>query len=104
MPEPNGEGIHVATDDPARQANRPETEAATRPEGPALAEVRERAQRAIADVETITGAATELAASLRQAATVYELVELEAQRAAAVVKRAGPGGGRAPFLTPILQG
>ena len=42
------------------------------------------AQRVIGEVEAVTGTATELAAGLREAATVYELVELEAQRAAAL--------------------
>jgi molecular chaperone GrpE len=51
MAEPNGQRIDAATDDPAQQADRPETEAAARPEDPALAEVRERAQRAIADAD-----------------------------------------------------
>lgn len=74
MAEPNGEGIHAATDDPARQANPPETEAAARPEDPALAEVREQAQRAIADADN---------ARKRAERTAADRVTAERQRVAA---------------------
>ena len=69
MAEPNGEGIHAATDDPARQANQPETEAAARPEDPALAEVRERAQRAIAGVPSSSASSVSAATTAPVAAS-----------------------------------
>lgn len=47
MTEPNGEGTRTAADDPPQPETRPETQ----PEDPALAEVRERAQRAVADAD-----------------------------------------------------
>ncbi|WP_327002566.1 nucleotide exchange factor GrpE [Dactylosporangium sp. NBC_01737] len=74
MAEPNGEGIKASTDDPAQQANRPEGQGAAQPEDPALAEVRERAQRAIADADN---------ARKRAERTAVERVTAERQRVAA---------------------
>jgi molecular chaperone GrpE len=62
MAEPNGEPINAATDDAAQ------------PEDPALAEVRERAQRAIADADN---------ARKRAERTLAERVTAERQRVAA---------------------
>ncbi|GAA3285730.1 nucleotide exchange factor GrpE [Dactylosporangium vinaceum] len=73
MAERNGDGPRAATDDPARQADGPGT-AAAGPEDPALAEVRDRAQRAIADADN---------ARKRAERTTAERVAAERQRVAA---------------------
>jgi molecular chaperone GrpE len=78
MAEPNGERINAATDDPAQRETRPETwpetPGAAQPEDPAFAEVRERAQRAIADADN---------ARKRAERTAAERVAAERQRVAA---------------------
>ena len=74
MAEPNGERIKTATDDPAQQAPRPETQGAAQPEDPALAEVRDGPQRAIADADN---------ARKRAERTAAERVTAERQRVAA---------------------
>src|SRR4051812_14603871 len=73
MAEPNGEGI-TTTDDLARQVPRPDAEGAAQPEDQMLAEVRERAQRAIADADN---------ARKRAERTCAERVAAERQRVAA---------------------
>jgi molecular chaperone GrpE len=75
MAEPNGERNDAATDDPAHRATEPETAGAAQPEDPALAEVRERAQRAIADADN---------ARKRAERTAADRVAAERQRVAAV--------------------
>ncbi|MEU7873067.1 nucleotide exchange factor GrpE [Dactylosporangium sp. NPDC049140] len=74
MAEPNGEGINNAADEPVRQAPRPDAEGAARPEDQALAEVRDWAQRAIADADN---------ARKRAERTCAERVAAERQRVAA---------------------
>jgi molecular chaperone GrpE len=74
MAEPNGERINAATDDPAQRATQPETEGAPQPEDSALAEVWERARRAIADADN---------ARKRAERTAAERVAAERQRVAA---------------------
>ncbi|WP_426513625.1 nucleotide exchange factor GrpE [Dactylosporangium sp. McL0621] len=74
MAEPNGERINAASDEPAQWATRPETEGAAEPEDPAVTEVRQRAQRAIADADN---------ARKRAERTAAERVATERQRVAA---------------------
>src|SRR5436190_23686985 len=70
MAEPTGEGFRTAADDPPS----PDAEGAARPEDPAVAEVRERAQRAIADADN---------ARKRAERTAADRVATERQRVAA---------------------
>ncbi len=70
MSETNGEGFRTAGDDPPR----PDVAGEARPEDPAVAEVRERAQRAIADADN---------ARKRAERTAAERVAAERQQVAA---------------------